>query len=55
MAQSILPPRNNLRNQQSQTILAETRRIMACRRQSGQAILANLRAYKAARQRRTAA
>ena len=55
MAHSIVSPPNDLRNRRSQAILAETRRIMAQRRQTGQRILADLRAYKVARTERRAA
>jgi len=49
MGHLILLLRNILCNQQSHTILAETRCIMACRRQLVQATLANLRAFKVSR------
>ena len=49
MGHLILLLRNILCNQQSHTILAETRCIMACRRQLVQATLPNLRAFKVSR------
>ena len=55
MANSIVSPPTDIRNRRSQAVLAETSCIMARRRRQGQAILANLRAYKAARQDRRAA
>lgn len=42
-------------SRQSQAILEETRRLMANRRRPGQRILAELRAFKAARRARLAA